>query len=116
MKLVRYDAAKAALAAVVKIDEVKDIKDKATAMEVYAYQARDPDLASHSVEVKKRAVRRLGELMEEGPKAKAGGDMRPEPPRLRHKFAGSEPNGDLLHGAARTAWAREPRMHEASPA
>jgi hypothetical protein len=56
--------------------EVKDIKDKATAMEAYAYQARDPDLASYSVEVKKRAVRRLGELMEEGPKAKGGGDQR----------------------------------------
>ena len=52
MKLVRYDAAKTALAAVVKIDEVKDIKDKATAMEAYAYEARDPDLASYSVEVK----------------------------------------------------------------
>jgi hypothetical protein len=37
MKLIRYDAAKKALAAVVKIDEVKDIKDKATAMEADAY-------------------------------------------------------------------------------
>ena len=36
MKLVRYDAAKTALAAVAKIDEVKDIRDKATAMEAYA--------------------------------------------------------------------------------
>jgi hypothetical protein len=39
-------------------------------MEAYAYQARDPELAAYAVEVKKRALRRLGQLMAEMPKAK----------------------------------------------
>jgi hypothetical protein len=39
---------------------------------VYAFQARDGELAAWSVEIRERAVLRLGELNAEGPKAKGG--------------------------------------------
>jgi hypothetical protein len=65
----KYLEAHRALAAAHSVDEVKDIRDKAIAMEVYAKQARDGDLIGFATEMRKRAERRLGELMEEERKA-----------------------------------------------
>ena len=62
--------ARKALAAATRIGEVKDIYDKAAALKVYAFQARDGELASWAVEIRERAVLRLGELTDEQPKAK----------------------------------------------
>jgi hypothetical protein len=59
-----YIAARKALAQCRRVDEVKSIRDKAIAMEVYAYQQRDPQLAGDAAEIKMRALRRLGQLME----------------------------------------------------
>jgi hypothetical protein len=66
----RYSNIKTELSAYVRTDEVKDILDKAEAMKIYAYQSRDGDLAEHTADIRERAVRRLGELMKEAPKAK----------------------------------------------
>lgn len=60
-----YLAARAALEVATRVDEVVDIRDKATALETYAYLAKDPALASFAAEITRRAVRRLGELMAE---------------------------------------------------
>jgi hypothetical protein len=65
----KYQAARQALAECLRVDEVKTMRDKALAMEVYALQQKDADLISASVYIRKRAERRIGELMEEERKA-----------------------------------------------
>ena len=60
--LILYNSAKTALQKAASVDEVKDIKDKAEALRLYAQQQNDSALEAYAAEIKTRAMRRLGEL------------------------------------------------------
>jgi hypothetical protein len=69
-ELIRYDAMCRAIAEAHAVDEVKEIRDKARAIEVYAQQALNTEAEQKACEIRLRAERRCGQLLREMEKAK----------------------------------------------
>lgn len=68
--LVLYDAMCTAIAEAYEVDEVKDIRDKALAFEMYARMAQNVDAESRACEIRLRAERKAGALLKVMVKAK----------------------------------------------
>jgi hypothetical protein len=73
-ELVRYDAMCRAITAAYEVDEVKDIRDKARAIEVYSRQAKNTEAERQACEIRLRAERKCGQLLRE--QVEHGGDRR----------------------------------------
>jgi hypothetical protein len=89
-KVVRYDAMCRAIAEAYRVDEVKDIRDKALALEMYARMADNTEAETQACEIRLRAERKAGQLLKEIEKAKGG---RP-PKNLSDGFTSSKTLSD----------------------
>jgi len=64
MGLTYFNRARAALAKAIDLDEVKEIRDKAEALRIYARQAGEAaEIERQCAEIRLRAERRIGELL-----------------------------------------------------
>jgi len=70
MELARYENAKTAIEAYKTVDEVKEFRDKAVAVQAYAKQANDYQLERDAAIARVRAERKCGELLRDMDKAK----------------------------------------------
>ena len=63
IKLVRYEAARTALANARRVDEVKAVRNEAEQIKLYAKQSQDKVMLADASALIDRATRRLGEVM-----------------------------------------------------
>lgn len=73
VELVRYEAARQALAECVRVDEAKDIRDQAAALAAYARQRDDSEMHVWVAEIHERACIRIGQISRELETAEHGG-------------------------------------------
>lgn len=70
--LIRYDSMVRAIAAAYKVDEVKNIRDQAKALEEYARQAKNIENERRACEIRLRAEKKAGKLSSKLEQAKRG--------------------------------------------
>jgi hypothetical protein len=63
-ELIKWEAARRALAEARNVDEIKDICDQSIAMQLYAKLSKDRQMQADAFEIRLRSERRLGEVME----------------------------------------------------
>ena len=68
--LAKYDAMCRAIDAAHKVDEVKEIRDKAIALQHYARQAQNTDAERRAAQIRLRAERKAGQLLAQTQKSK----------------------------------------------
>lgn len=78
---VRYEAMCRAIAECERVDEIKEIHDKALALELYCRQALNQDAERAATQIRLRAERRAGELLRDMAKAKGAANGEPGPGR-----------------------------------
>jgi hypothetical protein len=107
MELVRYNAAKAALAECADIDECKAWADKGAALAAYGKQVNDEELEKNAKRIRARAYQRMGQLLKEIPAAKTG-------PKIIKKLTASETQriADAAAETSRAHAARAARISE----
>ncbi len=90
----RYDEMCSAITAAYQVDEVKQLMDQAMAIEVYARQSQNMEAERQACEIRLRATRRLGQLLGQREKAKAGRpSINPSPAGTDYR--GAKPLVDL---------------------
>ena len=82
--LVKYDAMMSAIAVCCEVDEIKDLRDKAYALQLYASQAKNLEAERRAVEIRLWAERKTGQLIGEEKRAGTldagvGGDRKSPP-------------------------------------
>jgi hypothetical protein len=104
----KYERMRRALAECRRVDEAKDIHDKAEALRAYARQRHDLELEIMVAEIKLRAYRRIGEISAELEKAPHG----PGRGNKRHPAGGTSFKRDTLKraGISRSSAHRAERL------
>jgi hypothetical protein len=82
----RYEAMCTAIAECAAVDEVKDMRDKAMALQVYARQAQNFEAERKAQEVRVRAEKRAGELLKVRTAAPRGGDRKSDEYQKSHEM------------------------------
>lgn len=88
MDLAIYNSYINALEKCYRVDEVKDLRDKAIALEHYARQAQNVDAERKAIEIRIRAERRAGQLLAEMERKPTAGLKRG--PSVQHERTDSE--------------------------